>query len=219
LSILASLLQQGNKLTKGGRMITKNKTSLFLAALLAVTFTAAGTANAGKPTIAGGCKKCHTGQPDAVRGKLGSVSQEFNTLQVKVGKMIWIVNYDDKTTVVKGDKTLSAVEIAKLPAKKEILVSITGDTKKPMATEIAVKMPYKVPEHQKITNAEVVKLVAMGPEKGNYTLVDARPGGAFMSGHIPTAISLPYGKFADECTTVLPQDKDRMIVFYCGGPT
>ena len=200
-------------------MINKNKTSLFLAALLAVTLSAAGTANAGKPTIAGGCKKCHTGQPDAVRGNLGSVSQDFKTIQVNVGGIVWIVNYDDKTTVVKGEKTSGADEIAKLPAKKEILVSFTGTEAKPLATEIAVKQPYKVPEHQKFTNAETVKLVAMGPEKGNYTLVDARPTGAFLSGHIPTAISLPYGKFADECTTVLPQDKDRLLVFYCGGPT
>ena len=200
-------------------MITKNKSSLFLAALLAVTFSSAGTANAGKPTIAGGCKKCHTGQPDAVRGNLGSVSQDFKTIQVNVGGIVWIVNYDDKTTVVKGEKTSGADEIAKLPAKKEILVSFTGTEAKPLATEIAVKQPYKVPEHQKFTNAETVKLVAMGPEKGNYTLVDSRPTGAFLSGHIPTAISLPYGKFADECTTVLPQDKDRLLVFYCGGPT
>ena len=200
-------------------MITKNKSSLFLAALLAVTLSAAGTANAGKPTIAGGCKKCHTGQPDAVRGNLGSVSQDFKTIQVNVGGIVWIVNYDDKTTVVKGDKTAGADEIANLPAKKEILVSFTGTEAKPLATEIAVKQPYKVPEHQKFTNAETVKLVAMGPEKGNYTLVDARPTGAFLSGHIPTAISLPYGQFEDECASVLPQDKDRLLVFYCGGPT
>ena len=67
-------------------MITKNKTALFLAALLAVTFTAAGTANAGKPTVGGPCNKCHTAQPDALRGRLGTVSPEFNTMQVKVGK-------------------------------------------------------------------------------------------------------------------------------------
>jgi len=200
-------------------MINKNKTSLLLAALLAMTFTAAGTANAGKPTIAGGCKKCHTGKPEAVRGNLGAVSQDFNTLQVKVGDLIWVVKYDDKTKVVKGDNTLGVDEIAKLPAEKEILVSFTGSEAKPLATEIAVKQPYKVPEHQKITNADVVKLVAMGPDKGAYTLIDARPGGAFISGHIPTAISLPYGKFADECASVLPQDKDRLLVFYCGGPT
>jgi hypothetical protein len=209
----------GKLTVKGGNMITKNKSSLLLAALLAVTFSSAGVANAGKPTIAGGCKKCHKAQPETVRGNLVNVSQDFNTMQVKVGKLIWIVKYDDKTTVVKGDKTAGADEIAKLPKKKEILVSFTGDESKPLATEIAVKMPYKVPEHQQITNAEVVKLVAMGPEKGNYTLVDARPVGAYLGGHIPTAVSLPYGTSQEECAVILPQDKDEMLVFYCGGPT
>lgn len=200
-------------------MITGKRTSLFLAALFAGLVSTIGVAEAGKPNIAGGCKKCHKAQPETVRGNLVNVSQDFNTMQVKVGKLIWIVKYDDKTTVVKGDKTIGADEIAKLPKKKEILVSFTGGESKPLATEIAVKMPYKVPEHQKITNAEVVKLVAMGPEKGNYTLVDARPVGAYMSGHIPTAVSLPYGTSQEECAVILPQDKDEMLVYYCGGPT
>jgi hypothetical protein len=200
-------------------MIHRNKTSLFLAALLAASFFTAGTVQAGKPTIAGGCKKCHTGQPGAVRGNLGKVSQDFNTMQVKVGSLTWIVKYDDKTTVVKGDKTLGADEIANLPDKKEVLVSFTGSEAKPLATEVAVKMPYKVPERQKITNAEVAELVAMGPEKGEYTLVDARPAEAYIAGHIPTAISLPYGSFQENCITALPLDKNRLVIFYCGGPT
>ena len=200
-------------------MITRKHTSLLLAALFAGLISTAGVAEAGKPNIAGGCKKCHTAPPDAIRGKLGTVSQDFNTLQVAVGKMIWIVKYDDNTTVIKGDKTVGPDELTKLKKNKEILVSYTGSEKKPLATKIAVKMPYKVPEHQKFSNAETVKLVAMGPEKGKYTLVDARPGGAFMGGHIPTAISLPYGKFQEDCTTVLPQNKDNLLIFYCGGPT
>ena len=200
-------------------MLTRKNTSLLLAALFAGIVSTGGVAEAGKPNIAGGCKKCHTAQPDTIRGSLGTVSQDFNTMQVKVGKMVWIVKYDDKTKVIKGDKTVGAAEIAKLPAKKEILVSYTGGEKTPLAAKISVKQPYKVPEHQKFTNAEVIKLVAMGPEKGNYTLVDARPTGAYMGGHIPTAISLPYGTSQEECTSILPQDKDRLLVFYCGGPT
>jgi len=198
----------------------RNKTSLLLAFLLAVTFTAAGTANAGKPTVGGPCQKCHTAQPDTVRGNLGTVSPDFNTLQVKVGKnVIWIVNYDDKTSVVNGDKISGAESIKDLPKNKEIRVSYSGGESKPLAAEITVKQPYKVPEDQKITNDEVAKLVSQGPDKGNYTLVDARPKGAFLGGHIPSAISLPFDSFEESCSTVLPEDKDRMLVFYCGGPT
>jgi hypothetical protein len=200
-------------------MITRNKTSLLLAALLAVTLCTAGAAEAGKPTIAGVCKKCHTGQPDALRGKLGTVSQEFDTLQVKVGSLVWIVDYDDKTGVVKGDKTAGADDIKNLPKGKEILVSFSGEESKPLATEVTVKQPYKVPEDQKITNDEVAKLVSQGSEQGKYTLVDARPKGAFIGGHIPSAISLPFDSFEETGPTILPKDKNRLIVFYCGGPT
>lgn len=200
-------------------MITRNTTYLFLAALVAATFCATGVSKAGKPTIAGVCKKCHTGQSEALRGKLGKVSPEFKTMQVSVGKMVWIVGYDDKTSVVKGDNTADSTAIQNIPKNKEVLVSFSGGEAKPLATEISVKQPYQVPAGQKITNDEVVKLVSMGPEKGQYTLVDARPTGAFLSGHIPTAISLPFDSFEESCATVLPQDKDRLIVFYCGGPT
>ena len=200
-------------------MIHRNKTSLLLAVLAAATFSSAGISEAGKPTIGGPCQKCHTAQPDAVRGNLGKVSPEFSTLQVSAGNFVWIVKYDDKTRVVDGDKTSGPDAIKDLPQSKEILVSFSGGESKPIATEIAVKQPYKVPEKQKITNDEVVKLVSMGPEKGGYTLIDARPTGAFLTGHIPTAISLPFDSFEENCSLVLPQDKNRLLVFYCGGPT
>lgn len=200
-------------------MKLQNKTSLLLAAFFAVTLSTAGVSEAGKPTIGGPCQKCHQAQPDAVRGNLGKVSPDFKTLQVKAGSLVWVINYDDKTTVMDGDKIAGPGHLMELPSGKEILVSFSGGESEPMATEIAVKQPFKVPDEQKITNDEVVTLVAMGPEKGAYTLVDARPAGAYLGGHIPTAISLPFDSFADFCATTLPQDKDRLLVFYCGGPT
>ena len=200
-------------------MISRNKTLMLLAALAAATFSTAGNADAGKPSVGGPCQKCHTAVPGAVRGNLGTVSPEFNSLQVKAGSLVWIVKYDDKTRVIDGEKISGPESLKDLPISKEILVSYAGDESKPVATEIAVKQPYKVPDEQKITNAEVVNLVAMGPEKGQYTLIDARPNGAYLTGHIPTAISLPFDSFEENCSVVLPQDKDKLIVFYCGGPT
>ena len=191
-----------------------------LAALALLLIIAPGTSYAGKPTIAGGCKNCHTGKPDAIRGRVLAVSPEFKNLQVTVGKLVWLVNYDDKTTLVKGDKKEGAEGIVKLPKNKEILVTVSGgDMKKALATRIDVKQPYKVPDRHKITNAEIIELIAQGPDRGNYTLIDARPTGAFLVGHMPTAKSLPYGVFNKEHSKVLPKDKDRLIIFYCGGPT
>ena len=200
-------------------MVFKNRTSLLLAAIVVATFGITGVSEAGKPSVGGPCQKCHTAQPDAVRGNLGKVSPEFKTLQVSAGKLVWIVKYDDKTSIIDGDKTSGAEALKQLPQGKEILVSYSGGEEKPLASEIRVKQPYKIPEEQKITNDEVVNLVAMGPEQGKYTLVDARPTGAFLTGHIPTAISLPFDSFEENCSTVLPNNKDSLIVFYCGGPT
>lgn len=199
--------------------MTRNKATMLLAALVAATFCTVGTAEAGKPSVGGPCQKCHGPQPDAVRGNLGKVSPEFNSLQVKAGNIVWIVKYDDKTMVVDGDKTAGADAIKDIPNDKEVLVSFSGGEAKPLATEVKIKQPYKVPDNQKITNDEVAKLVAMGPAQGHYTLIDARPAGAFLGGHIPTAVSLPFDSFDDNCTSVLPQDKNSLIIFYCGGPT
>jgi rhodanese-related sulfurtransferase len=54
-------------------------------------------------------------------------------------------------------------------------------------------------------------------KKSDMVLIDSRPKRAkYDKGHIPTAISIPDTKF-DKMTAELPQDKDKLLVFYCGG--
>ncbi len=62
------------------------------------------------------------------------------------------------------------------------------------------------------------KLVAAGPEKGAYTLIDSRPLPRFQEGTIPTAINLPYPAF-DKFLDRLPKEKDKLLVFFCQGIT
>lgn len=69
--------------------------------------------------------------------------------------------------------------------------------------------------HYPAVSAEWVKSQI---DRGNeMTLVDARPKQAkYDKGHIPTAISIPdtyFDKFKDQ----LPEDKGKLVVFYCGG--
>ncbi len=49
-------------------------------------------------------------------------------------------------------------------------------------------------------------------------LVDARPEFKFKKGHIPTAINIPVSKF-EKYIGKLPKDKNKLLVFYCGGFT
>jgi len=69
--------------------------------------------------------------------------------------------------------------------------------------------------HYPAVSAEWLKSQIDGGNK--MTLVDARPKRAkYDKGHIPTAISIPDMQF-DKFTDQLPEDKNQLIVFYCGG--
>jgi len=54
-------------------------------------------------------------------------------------------------------------------------------------------------------------------KKTDMALIDSRPKRKkYDKGHIPTAISIPDTQF-DKMTAELPQDKEKLLVFYCGG--
>lgn len=78
------------------------------------------------------------------------------------------------------------------------------------------KRPLTVPDEQLINVAELTKLIELGPEKGNYTLVDSRPRPGYLKGHLPTSISIPFPKMKDMLNK-LPKDKDSLVIFYCQG--
>ena len=53
--------------------------------------------------------------------------------------------------------------------------------------------------------------------KEDVVVIDSRPKRKkYDKGHIPTAISIPDMSF-DKMTAELPEDKEKMLVFYCGG--
>lgn len=193
----------------------QRRISVFFAALVTAVFvvTAAGQAFAAKPTVGGTCKQCHQPQADVVRGTLVGVSEQFKTVQVAVGSLVWVVKFGDDTTL-KGAEKLAAI-----PKEKEVGITFKGDEKNPYAVSVSIKPPAKIAPEKLAKVEDVRKLVAAGPDKGNYLLVDSRPKPRFLEGHIPTAVSLPNDKFDQMKDAVLPKDKDRLVIFYCGGVT
>lgn len=169
---------------------------------------------AGKPTIAPPCKQCHQEAPDVVRGTLVGVSEKFRTIQVATGKLVWVITYGDDLKLIGAEK-LSAI-----PKDKEVAVAfVEKEGQKPFATSLSVKPPAKVPAEKLITVQEMAELVAKGPEKGKYTLIDSRPRPRYIEGHIPGALNLPLDKFDELKDKVLPKDKDALVIFYCAGVT
>lgn len=70
-----------------------------------------------------------------------------------------------------------------------------------------------------ITTIELIQKYAVVPQPKGAMIVDSRPyKPKYVNGHIPTAISMPFSQF-DKMTHKLPEDKNTLLIFYCGGPT
>ena len=72
-----------------------------------------------------------------------------------------------------------------------------------VASLSACAQDYSTPE-------ELSKL--MESKAAPYILVDVRTAEEFGSGHIPTAVNIPYDAIVDKAPT---QDKNALIVVYC----
>lgn len=68
-----------------------------------------------------------------------------------------------------------------------------------------------------IIKYDEIKTYAVIPVRDDVLVVDSRPAKRrYEVGHIPGAISLPDTQF-DKLTTLLPEDKNQKLIFYCGG--
>ena len=70
-----------------------------------------------------------------------------------------------------------------------------------------------------IADVTLVQQYAKVPQPEGVMIIDSRPSKPkYVNGHIPTAVSIPDSQF-DKMTDKLPQDKNTLLIFYCGGPT
>ncbi len=165
-----------------------------------------------KSRIAPICKQCHTPDDKILRGTFVNVSQKAETIQMLTGTATWIINYDDNT------KLIGAERINKIPKEKEIAIEIEERGGQLYAKSVSVKPPVKVPEEKLINIDELAKLIDAGPDQARFFLVDSRPEPRYHEGHIPYAISIYDAEF-DKHIEKLPEDKDILLIFYCGGVT
>jgi hypothetical protein len=188
------------------------RTRIILIAVIAVALLISSTvmAQAEKPKIAPLCKQCHAPDEKILRGTLEIVFKGF--MQVNVGPAKWVVKLDKDT------KLQGAEDFSKIPVERGIAVSFTEKDGDLYALSVSVKSTPKVPEEKLVKVDEVARLVALGPEKGNFVLVDSRPTSRYLEGHIPGAISIPDPEFEKNVEN-LPKDLNKLIVLYSLGPT
>lgn len=188
-------------------------TILVLVAGLVLVSTMGITAEvAQKPRVPAICIQCHTPDPKILRGVLGAVAGKAKTIQVNIGAAVWVAKWDDGTQLV------GAESFGRIPAAREIALHVTEKAGELYASKVSVKQPMELPAEKLIKTERLARLVEKGPVRGNFVLVDSRPVPRYHEGHIPGAIGIFDGDF-DKHVDKLPKEKDKLLIFYCGGVT
>ena len=181
---------------------------------------AAPAAPQAKPTVAKVCANCHQPQPGNLRANFDSVAYKTRSIQVKIDEATEILRFDDKLQLVNIQAPADAPDqpLRALKKGKEVRIEYTEKDGKKFMTLISAKPPIKIAPEKMVKTEDVEKLVALGPEKGKYMLIDARPLPRFQEGFIPTAVNIPFPAF-EKMKDKLPADKATLIVYYCAGVT
>lgn len=149
-----------------------------------------------------------------IKGQVKAVSNKAKTVSVEVtGKGVIILKFNDAT------KFINAQSGKDIPPPTGVIVKYKAVGPDKIATSITkalVKLPPGVVE---IKTDELASLVKKGPMEGKYFLVDSRPAKIAAAAHIPTAVSIPVTVLQEQGEKLLPADKDKPVIFYCGGPT
>ena len=143
------------------------------------------------------------------KGPIIGRSNKAKTISITVGK-----GDQAKTMMVRFDDNTKGLEYALKGEAAIINWEQRGSEK--FATVIKPKLA-KLPEG--VTEIKVDELHNLLDAHVPLTLVDARPKLRYDQGHLPGAISIPVPKLKEMQEKVLPTDKDKLLVFYCGGYT
>lgn len=147
--------------------------------------------------------------PTVYTGSIVGKSNKAKTISIAVGK-----GDETKTMMVRFDDKTVGIEHAQKGEAAIINWEQRGDDK--FATVIKPKLA-KLPEG--VTEMKVEELHQLLADNVSLTLVDARPESRFDQAHLPGAVSIPVPKLKKMKAEALPKDKDRLLVFYCGGYT
>ena len=145
------------------------------------------------------------------KGKVLGVSKKAKTISISVGS-----GKKAKTMMVKFDDATTGVEHATKGHAAIIKFKKVGADK--IATVIKPKMAKLPKGTMEMQPGELAVLIAKG-DTDSYFLVDARPGKRFAEGSIPTAVSIPVPMMKKAGAKLLPADKNKLLVFFCGGVT
>lgn len=142
----------------------------------------------------------------AAKGKVLGISKKAKTVTIEDKKL--------GTVMIKFNDMTKGLEHAKKGAAAIVKYKVAGADK--IATVIKPKLA-KLPKG--VTEIMPKELAEMINARADFMLIDSRPGKPYAAGHIPTAVSIPVPKMKKDGSTLLADNKDKLLIFYCGGPT
>ena len=147
--------------------------------------------------------------PNVLKGPIVGKSNKAKTISITVGS-----GDAAKTVMLRFDDDTEGLEYAKKGEAAIIKWEQRGDDK--FATIVKPKLA-KLPEG--VSEIKADELYKLLQDHVPLTLADARPGMRYDQGHLPSAISIPVPLLKEKKAKVLPEDKDKLLIFYCGGYT
>ncbi len=143
------------------------------------------------------------------KGAIVGKSNLAKTISIQVGK-----GSKAKTMMVKFDDNTKGLD--HVQKGHAAIISFEKRTNGNYATVIKPKLA-KLPAG--VTEIKTKELEALVDQNTQLFLVDSRPASRYGQSHLPDAVSIPVPLLKEKKSSLLPKDKDTLLVFYCGGPT
>lgn len=105
---------------------------------------------------------------------------------------------------------------AALPIRLAIVATFFAFAGAPAAPAADAPVTPKEGWYKTIIDLPAFSEYAVIPTRDDVTVIDSRPARKYDEGHIPGAINIPDTTF-DKKADLLPTDKNRLLIFYCGG--
>jgi len=192
-------------------MSNSKKKHLLAAAfiLLLVTPIAGKSEDATQDAGIGTCEECPaTTETKLLKGTLDVISFKASMLQLATGNGSKVITFGDDTILI-GAETFSSIA-----SDSDLEIEYLNEDGVLLAVSIMVASKAPILESNQIDAKTLSKLISTNTTP--FTLIDTRTDQSYSQAHIPGAVSIYNGVFAQNIDK-LPANKEQLIVYYCDG--
>lgn len=147
---------------------------------------------------------------DELTGSVKSVTHTARSIAVEVaGKGVVVFKFDGAT------QFKNATSANDIIADEVVTIDFARVGVESLAKTVTKLIAPPPPGVTRIAAADLQQLLKTGGD--SLVLIDSRPAGRYAQGHLPGALSIPLNELEKEGERLLPTDRSKTLVFYCGG--